>query len=325
MSVIIGDPKDRTVEVARATLLGEESTLSLGAALGLLQEAAATDGRERAAAVKALTEVAQSKGPPVVRAAATRSLAGVGGSKAIELARTALEDDDPEVSASGATALALLGDGNDLDRLLDRGRQLPDRQQGQVDSAIRMLAARLGKVVATRLPREDDRVLEVAKKDLRIVSVAVPEGEHQADAAWSGLVPDGARTVGAFSCGPRTHVVQAGSSPAALAKAPAIAATLLGQNESTGESYVRWVVLTEPDDQGGLAVTVARPTGEVGFRGKGTVEGDGPLANVRVELDAVAGPGASAVHLTAQLSGGKLRIEGVGDSARQARLTPLKG
>uniref|UniRef100_UPI002B277F0C HEAT repeat domain-containing protein n=1 Tax=Nocardioides sp. TaxID=35761 RepID=UPI002B277F0C len=301
-----------------------------GAALGLLQEAAV--GRDGEKARTALIEVAQGRGrgdvADGVRAAAVRALAGVGGSKALNLARKALEDDDPEVAVSGATVLALLGADDDLDRLVGRRLQLPERQQARVDTAIRMLAARRGRSVDVRLPREDEKILSAQKKDLTIEAVAVPEGEHRAEAAWSALVPEKARTVGAFSCGPRTHVVQVGAAPEALAKAPAIAATLLGQNESTGESFVRWVVLIEPDGpngNGGFNVTVARPTGEVGFRGTGKVDGEGPRGSVSVEIDAVEGPGASAVHVVARLSGGELQVEGVGDSVRQARLVPRKG
>jgi hypothetical protein len=70
-------------------------------------------------------------------------------------------------------------------------------------------------------------------------------------------------------------------------------------------------VLTRPDGDG-VAVTVARPTGEVGFVGRGTWGDDGGLS---VSVEAVDTPGGTAAHATASLTGRTFTIDGRSERA----------
>jgi hypothetical protein len=317
MSVIIGSRKDRTVSGAIAALAGEPTTLTPGAAIAILAEtaAAAPDKVAGRRATTALARVLSDHEEPQVRVAAARGLGQVQSAASVRaLRKVADHADDGQLIAAASAGLTNLGVRADVKRL----RAASDRADWlhatvRAGASARMLAHRVGAAVdpadpAQQLPGESAPVLPVTarlKTRIRPVEMPVPRRAATADLPWASLVPEGASPVGAFSCGDRTHVVLAGKDAASLTSAPGIAGTLLGVNESMGTTFVRWVVLTRPDGDG-LAVTVARPTGEVGFVGRGTIV-DGVLS---VTVDAVDTPGATAAHVTVSLVGSKLEVDG---------------
>jgi hypothetical protein len=317
MSVIIGSAKDRTVSGAIAALAGKPTTLTPGAAIAILAEAAAA-GPEKVAgrrAASALAKVVTEHADPQVRVAAAKGLAHVQSDVSVRaLRKVADHGADGQLLAAAAAGLTNLGGRADVKRL--RGAAVRadwPLAAAQAAASARLLAHRVGarldpEDATLRLPGEDAPVLPVGgrlKTRVKAVEMPVARTRATADQPWAALVPEGASAVGAFSCGDRTHVVLGGKDVESLAAAPGIAGTLLGVNESMGTTFVRWVVLTRPDADG-LAVTVARPTGEVGFVGRGSIV-DGVLT---VTVDAVDHPGATAVHVSATLSGGQLQIDG---------------
>ncbi|MDO8362641.1 MAG: HEAT repeat domain-containing protein [Actinomycetota bacterium] len=331
MSVIIGDPKDRTVDGALRALAGEPTSLTPGAALGLLADyaAGAREPTDRAKATSGLVKALAGHADNQVRAGAAAALAAAPTPAALRALRAAVDSsDDGEVLGAASMALARTGTKNDVKRLLDGSRRAQwEPGQRRAAAAARLLAHRTGTAfkadgTAARLGA-DGEVLgrPVRGTAIRAIDVADVAGRVKVKAAEANLVPPAAKAVGAFSCGARQHIVMAPTTRkhlAELATTPAIAATLMGVNESTGAAFVRWIVLTRPataDDgagrgaDGDLVVTVTRSTGEVGFVGRGRVEGD----SLTVELAAIAAPGASAVDLTGTLAGGKVTITGVSD------------
>jgi hypothetical protein len=233
------------------------------------------------------------------------------------LRKVADQAQDGQLVAAASAGLANLGARADVKRLRAAGDRAEwPHASRRANGSARLLAHRVGAAVdpadpAQQLPGETAPVLPVTGRlRTRIKPVALPVARKAAtaDLPWRALVPEGATAVGAFSCGDRTHIVLAGKDNGSLASAAGIAGTLLGVNESMGTTFVRWVVLTRPDGDG-LAVTVARPTGEVGFVGRGSLV-DGVLT---VSVDAVDTPGATAAHVTASLVGGRLEVDGRSD------------
>ena len=318
MSVIIGASRDHTVSGAIAALAGRPTTLTPGAAIAILAEAA-TAGPEKVAgrrAATALAKVVTEHTEPQVRVAAAQGLCHVQSDVSVRaLRKVADHGADGQLLAAAAAGLTNLGGRADVKRL--RGAAVRadwPLAAAQAAAAARLLAHRVGAELdpddaTLRLPGEDVRCCRSAAGSRRGSgrwTCRWRGPDARADRPWAALVPDDASAVGAFSCGDRTHVVLGGKEVGSLATAPGIAATLLGVDETTGATFVRWVVLTRPSGDGGLAVTVARPTGEVGFVGRGAVV-DGVLS---VTVDAVAHPGATAVHVTASLAGGTLEVDG---------------
>jgi hypothetical protein len=320
MSVIIGSRKDRTVSGAIAALAGKPTTLTPGAAIAILAEAAAA-GPEKAAgrrAATALAKVVSDHDEPQVRVAAAKGLGQVQSATAVRALRKVTDQEqDGQLVAAASAGLANLGARVDVKRLRAAGDRADwPHASRRANASARLLAHRVGAAVdpadpTQQLPGENAPVLPVTARlrtRIKPVDLPVPRKAATADLPWRSLVPEGATAVGAFSCGDRTHVVLAGKDVDALRTAPGIAGTLLGVNESMGTTFVRWVVLTRPEGDG-LAVTVARPTGEVGFVGRGRVV-DGVLT---VTVDAVDVPGATAAHVSASLVGGKLEVDGRSD------------
>jgi hypothetical protein len=317
MSVIIGSRKDRTVSGAIAALAGKPTTLTPGAAIAILAEAAAAAPDKVAGrrATTALAKVVSDHDEPQVRVAAAKGLGQVQSATSVRALRKAADQtQDGQLVAAASAGLSNLGVRADV-RRLRAASERTDWPHASVRAAAsaRMLAHRVGAAVdptdpVQQLPGESAPLLPVTarlKTRIKAVELPVPRRAATADLPWRSLVPDGAAAVGAFSCGDRTHVVLAGTDTEQLRSAPGIAGTLLGVNESMGTTFVRWVVLTRPDGDG-LAVTVARPTGEVGFVGRGTIV-DGVLS---VTVDAVDTPGATAAHVTVSLAKGKLDVDG---------------
>ena len=329
MSVIIGNKQDRTIDGALRTLTGASTSLTPGAALGLLAEhaAGAKEAANRAKAVKGLTSALAEHPDAQVRVGAAAALGAVDTRAAIRALRTAVDTtDDGEVLGAASLALARSGSKADAKRLLDGSRRIQwEPGQRRAAAAARLLAYRN----RTGLGSESDRssmerdILSLPARPTKITPMDVADvvSRVRVRAVEANLVPPAAKAVGAFSCGPRQHIVMAPTTKqhvSELAKAPAIAATLMGINESTGTAFVRWLVLTRPataedgPDRGGdgdLVVTVTRSTGEVGFIGRGHVEGD----SLEVTVAAVAAPGAGAAELTGTLSAGDAVITGRSD------------
>ena len=308
---------DRTVSGAIAALAGKPTTLTSGAAVAILAEAA-TAGPAKVAgrrAVTALAKVVTDHSEPHVRVAAARGLGQVRSDVSVRaLRKVADAGADGQLLAAAAAGLTNLGGPADVVRL--RGAAVRadwPLAAAQAAASARLLAHRVGAALdpedaTLRLPGEDSPVLPVGGRPMtRVKAVDLPaaSARARADHEWAAMVPEGACAVGAFSCLGRTHVVLAGPDVGSLSTAPRIAATLLGVSEPTGATFVRWVVLTRPDADG-LAVTVARPSGEVGLVGRGSVV-DGVLT---VTVDAVHQTGAAAAHLTVSLAGGRLTVDG---------------
>ena len=332
MSVIIGNRKDRTIDGAIRALAGEHTSLTPGAALGLLAEhaAGAKGAQQRAKATRGLTAALAEHPDAQVRVGAAAALGAVDTPAAIRSLRTTIDTtDDGQVLGAASLALARVGSKTDAKRLLNGSNRIEwEPGQRRAAAAARLLAHRsrtgFGADDARRtLTGSEREVLSLPARPVEVTSIDVADvvTKVKLRAVEANLVPPAAKAVGAFSCGPRQHIVMAPTTKkrvSELAKAPAIAATLIGVNESTGATFVRWLVLTRPataddgPDRGGdgdLVVTVERPTGEVGFVGRGRVEGD----SLEVKVAAVATPGASAVEVSGTLAAGNVVITGYAD------------
>lgn len=332
MSVIIGSTKDRTIDGALRALAGEPTSLSPGAAIGLLatQAVNANEQVDRARATRGLTHALATHDDNQVRVGAAVALSAISTPAALRAVRTAVEaTDDGEVLGAASVALSRIGSVADVKRMVHGSNRVQwEPGQRRAAAAARLLAYRTGTTppeanVVPSLLFEGREILgrPVRGAKIRTIDVADVARRVTIAAGEAGLVPPTAKAVGAFACGPRQHIVMAPTTNkhlAELATTPAIAATLLGVNETTGSTFVRWLVLTRPatgDDgagrgaEGDLVVTVVRPTGEIGFVGRGQVEGK----SLKVEVAAVAAPGASAAELSATLADGMATITGVSD------------
>ena len=328
MSVIIGNRQDRTIEGALRTLAGETTSLTPGAALGLLAEraAGAKDSADRAKATKGLVKALGDHADAQVRVGAAGALAGAATPAAVNALRAAISrTDDGELLGAASVALARTGTKSDVKRLIE-GSERIQWKPGERRAACRSTPARVPHGHRRRREADRDAGLELlvrpadGAKIVQIDIAAVTE-RVRVSAVEANLLPSGAKPVGAFSCGPRRHLVMAPTTNkhvVELVERPSVAAALLGINETTGTAFVRWLVLTRPATaadgpdrgaRGDLVVTVTRPTGEVGFLGRGRVDGDA----LTVDVAAVAAPGASAVELSGTLTGGKVVVTGIGD------------
>jgi len=332
MSTINGKPADRTVALATKTLAGEQTGLTFGAAIAVLADAgAAGEGAAADRARAALATAAQKHVNPNVRVGATVGLGAIATDASRRVLRKLVAGDDGEQAAAAARALSQVGTRADLDRMLSgvaTSGWIPAHVAATTASAV--LAHRIG--VTEPNPVEPPPLgdgagptasgqleprLQLARpiKGFDVTTVPVKDVVAKVELAARERVtlPAGAAVVGAFTCGPRQHVVMAPTYDAdTLAKEPTVAGALLGVNETTGSSFVRWLVLTTPnaDRKGGLAVSVTRPDGTVGFVGTGRAVDGG----IEVTVVAVDAPGQSAVEVTASLVNGELSVGGVADT-----------
>lgn len=328
MSVIIGNRQDRTIDGALRTLAGETTSLTPGAALGLLAEhaAGAKDPADRAKATRGLVKTLGGHADAQVRAGAAGALAGTATPAAINALRAAISrTDDGEVLGAASVALARTGTKSDVKRMVEGSERIQWKPgERRAAAAARLLAYRTGMADHREADRDAGIELLVRPVDgakIVQIDIAAVTERVRVSAAEVNLLPSGAKPVGAFSCGPRRHIVMAPTTKkhvVELVERPSVAAALLGVNETTGAAFVRWLVLTRPATtadgpergaRGDLVVTVTRPTGEVGFLGRGRVDGE----VLSVDVAAVAAPGASAVELSATLTGGKVVVTGIGD------------
>ena len=332
MSTINGKKADRTVANATKTLAGEPTGLTLGAAIAVLADAgAASDGAQADSARSALAEAAQTHLNPNVRVGATVGLGAIATDASRRVLRKLVAGDDGQRAAAAAKALAQVGTKADVTKMLTGAATsgwIPAHVAATTASAV--LAHRVG--VADAEPVDPPPVGDGAGAAVRarleprlqlarplqgfdVVTVPVKEVVANVELAARERValPADAAVVGAFTCGPRQHVVMAPKYDAdTLAKEPTVAGALLGVNETTGTSFVRWLVLTTPnaDGRGDLAVSVTRPDGTVGFVGTGRAVDGG----IEVTVVAVDAPGQSAVEVTASLVDGELKVGGIADT-----------
>lgn len=324
MSVTNGRAQDRTPASARRNLRGEANTLSPGAAIAVLAEAAAraADTAERDEAADVLASALTQHPDAQVRVAAAAALGDIPSGRGVAPLRAAVDTTgDGQLLAAASLALARAGDATDLDRLERASRRVQGAAgRPWTQAAMRLLAHRTHLVVdqlrdRAPLVAERERLLPPPRQGVAVRPIDPGEMDGvRPGRRGEAFVPAGSEPLAGFSCGPRRHIVLAPPGVdhvRALLEAPSIAAALVGVNETTGLAFVRWLVLTEPVGDGQLLVTVARPTGEAGFTGRGHVDGDA----ARLQVRSLALPGASALQLDAVLRPGSLTVSGLGDPA----------
>ena len=125
-----------------------------------------------------------------------------------------------------------------------------------------------------------------------------------------------------LTCGGRRLALVAGAGPrgplADLLLRPSVLGYVAELAEADGSSSVSTLVLAWPDGAGGLQVTVNRLSGRAEYAGQARVEGDALV----LQLDAVAGPGATETSITGSLQGGRLDGLQVRTGQRSARQLP---
>ncbi|PWJ26205.1 HEAT repeat protein [Branchiibius hedensis] len=305
MSARIGSDKDRTVDGALRTLLGERTSISPGAALGVLAGLGARNGEEGAKeAIDVLRRVVADGPDPQVRAGAATALAAIGTPEAVEVLRQTADD------VPSAVALARVGDAADLDRmlaLLDQAKG--SSQRSQLEAAVRLLAHRVG----TSIPADtDDTVLPAPQRGRPVEPREVQIDLRDVAPTDRSLVTEAMVPAAAVVCGDTVHHVLVDRERiAVVAREPAVAAVVLGANETTGQLFVRWLVLTDPSsDQGDVRVQIVQPRGARVFVGRGRIDGE----QWEAELASVERPGASAVSVKVAGSPEGVRIDGVSDA-----------
>ena len=281
MSTINGKAADRTVAIATKTLAGEPTGLTFGAAIAVLADAgAAGDGAEADTARAALADAAQKHLNPNVRVGATVGLGAIATDASRRVLRKLVAGDDGRAGGgSGPGAVAGRAPRADVTKMLSgvaTSGWIPAHLAATTASAV--LAHRIGvtdpkpveppplgdgagpAVLAQLEPR-----LQLARpiKGFDVTTIPVKDVVAKVELAARERVtlPADAAVVGAFTCGPRQHVVMAPTYDAdTLAKEPTVAGALLGVNETTGSSFVRWLVLTTPNDDGkGDSLGVGHP------------------------------------------------------------------
>ena len=99
---------------------------------------------------------------------------------------------------------------------------------------------------------------------------------------------------------------------------PSLLGYVAEQAEADGSSSVSTLVLAWPDGAGGLQVSVNRLSGRAEYAGQARVEGDALV----LQLDAVAGPGATETSISGSVQGGRLDGLQVRTGQRSARQLP---
>lgn len=330
MSTITGKAAERNVANAIKTLAGEPTGLTPGAAIALLADATATGGGAAAQSARtALADAAQRHVDPQVRVAATVGLGASDTDASRRVLRKLVAGADGQQAAAAARGLSRIGTKADIAKMrsgVTASGWLPAHRAAETAAVV--LAHRVGATEpgpieipsvadgagGRGVARQPRLPLPRPRRAVDVVKIPVREVVRKVELAPRERVtlPAEAAVVGAFTCGPRQHVVMAPKHDAeTLAKQPTVAGALLGVNETTGSSFVRWLVLTSPRRGGRneLDVSVTRPDGTVGFVGTGrTVDG-----GIEVTVVAVDAPGQSAVEVTASLIDGELKIGGVAD------------
>lgn len=324
MPVIIGSPKDRTPEGVLRTLRGEQTTLTLGVALGLLPELDLPENER----VAAILEFMEQQREPAARRAAIRTLGLVGGELALDALRAVLSSEtDGHCVGEAALAIGWIGGPEDIERLreaAERTRSPFAEERAAVGTWL--LAHRHGlQMDLPTYPRSDVPDLEVQAPQVQVTSSRLDDRRRQqAERLLRGAVYVGPHlvqpaAVAAFRCGAREHIVVTGrdTTPEVIRRQPTLPAIVLAQVEETDELTPKYVVLTRPDGDG-LAALVTSTTGEPVLRGGGRIEG----ATVTLELRAVAAPGAVATEVAVFAEGDSIDVTGQSEAGARQRRTP---
>jgi len=325
MAVIIGSPRDRTPEGVLRTLRGERTTLTFGAALGLLPELDLPESEK----VAAILECMELQREPAVRAAAIRTLGMVGGERALDALRAVLSSEtDGRSMGEAALAVGWIGDPEDIERVREaaaRARSPFADERAAV--ATWLLAHRHGlHIDLPAYPRSNVPDLEVQAPQVQVTSSSLDDKHRQeAERVLGAAGQLGPRLVqpapvAAFRCGERAHIVVTGrdTTPEVIRRQPALAAIVLAHVEATDELTPKYVVLTRPDGDRGLAALVTSTTGEPVLRGGGEIKG----AAVTLELRAVSAPGAIAMEVTVLAEEDSIDVTGRSEASARQRRTP---
>jgi hypothetical protein len=327
MAVIIGSPRDRTPEGVLRTLRGERTTLTLGAALGLLPELDLAESEK----VAAVLDCIERQREPAVRAAAVRTLGLVGGEPALDALRSVLSSEtDGRSVGEAALALGWIGGPEDIERVREaaaRARSSFAEERAAV--AAWLLAHRHGlQMDLPAYPRLDVPDLQVQAPEVQVTSSRLDDRRRQQAerllraAGQVGPRPVEPAAVAAFRCGEREHIVVTGrdTTPQVIGRQPTLTAIVLAHVEETDELTPKYIVLTRPDGDHGLAALVTSTTGEPVLRGGGRIDG----ARVTLELRAVSAPGAIATEVAVVAEGGSIDITGRSEASARQRRTPAR-
>ena len=324
MTVIIGSPRDRTPEGVLRALHGEQTTLTLGVALGLLPELDLPENEK----VAAILDFTDQQREPAVRRAAIRTLGLVGGERALDALRAVLSSEtDGRSVGEAALAIGWIGGPEDIERLreaAERTRSPFAEERAAVGTWL--LAHRHGlQMDLPTYPRSEVPDLEVQAPQVQVTSSRLDDRRRQQaegllrGAAYVGPHPVQPAAVAAFRCGEREYIVITGrdTTPEVIRRQPTLLAIVLAQLEETDELTPKYVVLTRPDGDG-LAALVTSTTGEPVFRGGGRIEG----ATVTLELRAVAAPGAIATEVAVLAEEDSIDVTGQSEAGAAQRRTP---
>ena len=140
-----------------------------------------------------------------------------------------------------------------------------------------------------------------------------------------GVVGD-TEGVAMIQCGRRNLAVAIDAplraTPVKRLAGPTIAGLVAVQAEADGSFATSLLILTWPNSEMGVHVSVNRPSGRVMYFGEGKIDGDA----IRFQLDAVNGPGATETTVTGTLAGGgltDLKISS-GKTMERMRLVPME-
>ncbi len=325
MAVIIGSPGDRTPEGVLRTLRGEQTTLTIGAALGLLLELDLPASEKVAAVLQCMEQQHEL----AVRAAAIRTLGLVGGERALSALRSVLSSEtDGRSVGEAALAIGWIGGPEDIERVREAAaRTTSPFAEERAAVSTWLLAHRHGlQMDLPAYPRFDVPDLEVRAPQVRITSSRLDDrSRQQAErllrvAGTVGPRPVEPVAAAAFRCGEREHIVVTGrdTTPEVIRRQPTLAAIVLAHVEETDEFAPKYVMLTRPDGDRGLAALVTSTTGEPVLRGGGRIDG----VTVTLDLRAVSAPGAIAAEVTVLAEGDSIDVTGQSEASARQKRTP---
>lgn len=149
---------------------------------------------------------------------------------------------------------------------------------------------------------------------LRVIEQTAPDSY--------GVVGD-TEGVAMIQCGRRNLAVAIDAplraTPVKRLAGPTIAGLVAVQAEADGSFATSLLILTWPNSEGGVHVSVNRPSGRVMYFGEGKIDGD----TVRFQLDAVSGPGATETTVTGTLAGGRIVDLQVASGKTMERMRPV--
>ena len=279
--------------------------------------------------------LADRSASPEVRAAGATWLSRnrIKGADSALLASLAVED-EASVAHKIVAGLARSGGATAIKRLAALADKLPAAVGAGVADGLQAHARFAAVVLACRFGLKGHPPLPVA------ASAHLPAPAAAATQAATAARPEDALRVleqtladnfgvdgshdGVFflTCGGRRLALVAGAGlrgPLAdLLLRPSVLGYVAELAEADGSSSVSTLVLAWPDGAGGLQVSVNRLSGRAEYAGQARVEGDTLL----LQLDAVAGPGATETSITGSLQGGRLDGLQVRTGQRSARQLP---